>query len=441
MLFYNHGIISVSDTNLLNSTQSVTCGFQPKAIRFTWSGINTLNNTNYYNSSKININRGVGFAQSTTSRSCVSSFSTNGVTTTDCGSGWSNTSCVMFINGAGAAIAKLDINSIDVDGFTLIVDQALSSGQGPFLIKWEAWGGSDITNVTIGAIAEPSAVGTQNYTATGFVTSPFLSDQCVMIAGVQSISATDVIEQKDSGLCMGFATSTSTSNNIVLVGNSDDASVGSDTDGYNYTGECSAMITIAGGATNARAVLSGYGADLFILNWTERATTSRRSIYMAIKGGLWSAGSTTIAGNTLNSTATLSGFSFRIRGGCLMGAMKTQSTQDTSTVQDRISYGSFRKGLGTTNGKDGDVYASYLSSSDVDASGTSICSAGYSEIMGLGYLDTAATRVTEYQVSGVGGNSTTLITSIAGGVANEWIGYLVFGDNTSMTSVGHPFIV
>lgn len=439
MLFYDHGLITLSDADTLNTTKVVTCEFEPKAIRFTWSGIGSTGG--FYYSSNSNINRGVGFAQSTTSRSCVSSFSTNGVTTTDCGSGWSNTSCVMLINGAGAAIAKLDINSINSDGFTLIVDQALGLGQGPYLIKWEAWGGSDITNVTIGAIAEPSAVGTQNYTATGFVTSPFLSDQCVMIAGVQSVSATDVIEQQDSGLCMGFATSTSTSNNIVLVGNSDDASVGSDTDGYNYTGECSAMITIAGGATNARAVLSSYGANIFILNWLERATTNRRSIYMAIKGGLWNAGSTTIAGNTLNSTATLSGFSFRIRGGCLMGAMKAQSTQDTSTVQDRMSYGSFRKGRGLLGEKDYDVYASYMTSSDFNAAATSDTCIGYSELMGLGYLDEAATRITEYQVSGVGGNSTTLVTSIAGGVSNEWIGYLIFGDNTSMTSVGHPFIV
>jgi len=46
-------------------------------------------------------------------------------------------------------------------------------------------------------------------------------------------------------------------------------------------------------------------------------------------------------------------------------------------------------------------------------------------------------------ISNLNANSLTLITDTAGGVANEWIGYMVFGDERKprTVSVGHPFII
>ena len=262
-----------------------------------------------------------------------------------------------------------------------------------------------------------------------------------MLAGIQAINNADAIQQQDSGLYMGFATSTSTSNNIVLVGNSDDASSTMDTDGYNYTGQCLAMIVIGGGNPSARASLSAFGANAFTLNWLERTTTNRRSIYMAIKGGLWNAGSTTIAGNSINARTTISGFPYRIRGGCFMGAMKTQSTQDTSTTQDRISYGSFRKGIGAEIGADTDYYCLYITNTDFNSLANSDTVIGYGETGTLAYLDNTASIITRYDIFSAGGNSVTIENVLAGGVDSEWIGYLIFGDNTNMTSVGHPFIM
>lgn len=432
---FSHGAIQWLTSQVLNTTIPVTgLGFSPKAIRFYWTGIQSNSPTNA-DSQALPERRGVGFASSTTSRACVGTFSADNTASSDCGSVWSNTACVITVDGTGAVDGLLDVSSIDTDGFTLIVDDVAIAN---ITVFWEAWGGDEITNVTIGAIAEPAATGTQTYTATGFVAStdptaqPPFKDQCVMLAGVQSVSVSGTGEVQDSGLHVGFATSTSTNNNITICGNSDDGSATMDTDGYNYTGECLSMILITGGNPNARATLSAYGTDTFTLNWLARAVTNRRSIYMAIKGGQWEAGSTTIAGNTLNSTATISDLTFNVTGISLIGAMKTISTVGTSTVEDRIGFGS---GTSTTLRNSTGVW---------DENGTANAeidhSIYYNQV--LVYPSNAGTLQTAYDISNISANSVTLITDTAGGVASEWIGYLTFGDKKPRTiSVGHPFII
>ncbi len=323
MIKFAHGAVQWLTSQVLNTTIPVTgLGFTPKALRFYWVGLQSNSPTNA-NSQTVNQRRGVGFASSTTSRASVGTTSLNASGNADCGSIFTTTACVVTVSAAGVLDGLLDINSIDADGFTLIVDDVTPQN---ITVFWEAWGGDEIRNVTIGSIAEPAAIGDQNYTATGFVTTPASRDQCIMFAGVQSVNASGTGQAQDSGLSVGFATSTSTTNQIVIIGNSDDASGTMDTDGYNYTGQCLSMIVIAGGNPNARATLTAFGTDIFTLNWGARATTNRRNIYMAIKGGEWTAGSTTIAGNTLNSTTTVGNFPFNIRGVSLIGDMKAISS-------------------------------------------------------------------------------------------------------------------
>lgn len=430
MLQFSHGAVQWLTSQVLNTTIAVTgLGFTPKAIRFYWVGLQSNSPTNA-DSQAVAERRGVGFAQSTTSRACVGTFSADNSGNADCGSIWSNTACVITVAGTGTVDGLLDISSIDADGFTLIVDDVAPAN---ITVYWEAWGGPEISNVTIGAIAEPAATGTQNYTATGFVTTPATKDQCVMFAGVQTVNASGTGQAQDSGLHAGFATGTATANNITLCGNSDDGSATMDTWGYNYTGDClsMALIATATGTVNARATLSAFGTDQFTLNWLARATTNRRSIYMAIKGGEWHAGSTTIAGNTLNSTTTIGENPFNLRGISLVGAMKTISTTGTMTLNDRLGFGS---GLSP---------ASRNSAGVLDENGTANSeidlSIYYNQV--LVYPSNAGALQTAYDISNLSANSLTLITDTAGGVANEWVGYLIFGDRKPRTvSIGHPFI-
>lgn len=428
MLNFAHGAYQWLTSQTAGTTTAITgLGFAPKALRFYWVGLQS-NSPTAANSQAVAERRGVGFAASAADRASVGTFSADNSGNADCGSVYTNTAVVITVTGAGAVDGLLDIDSFDVDGFTLIVDDVVPAN---ITVYWEAWGGDEITNVTIGAIAEPAATGTQTYTATGFVTTPATKDQCVMFAGVQSVNASGVGQAQDSGFHVGFSTSTTTANDITVCGNSDDGSATMDTDGYNYTGECVSMIVIAGGNPNARATLSAYGTDTFTLNWLARATTNRRSIYMAIKGGEWHAGSTTIAGNTLNSTTTIGGVPFNIRGVSLIGAMKTISTVATSTAEDRIGFGS---GLSTgSRNSAGVLDENGTANSEIDLS------IYYDEV--LVYPSVTGTLQTAYDISNLKANSLTLITTTAGGVANEWIGYLVFGDRKPRTvSIGHPFI-
>ena len=428
-LNFAHGSVQWLTTDALNATKVITLGFTPKALRFYWVGLSSASPTNGV-SGAVNERRGVGFAVSAASRRCVGTFAedNNNAASND-GSVAADNSVCITVDGAGTVDGRLDINSFDADGFTLIVDDVTPAN---ITVFYEAWGGTDITAAVVGDIAEPAATGTQNYTVTGFTSDG--RNQCVMFAGVQSVSALNTGQGQDSGLCVGFATSTSTTNNVVVVGNADDNSSNGDTDGYCIQGECLAQIVIAGGNPNARAVLSAWGTDLFTLNWTARGTTNRRNIFLAIKGGSWQASSYTIAGNTINSTTTVSDLPFLpLRGISLIGRMTAQSTAGTATAQDRISFGS---GLSTASRNSAGIIDG--NNQDPSEIGTII---RYDSV--LSFPTSAGAVTTTYDINLFGLNSFQIIVDTAGGVASEFHGYLAFGDTMypRIQSVGHPFII
>jgi hypothetical protein len=429
-LDFAHGSVQWLTTDVLNATKVITgLGFTPKAIRFYWVGLQSNSPTNGV-SGAVNERRGVGFAVSAASRRCVGTFAedNNNAASND-GSVASNDCVVITVDGAGTVDGKLDILSFDADGFTLIVDDVTPAN---ITVFYEAWGGTNITAAVVGDIAEPAATGTQNYTVAGFTSDGH--NQCVMFAGVQSVNALNTGQGQDSGLCVGFATSTSTTNNVVVVGNADDNSATGDTDGYCRQGECLAQIVIAGGNPNARAVLSAWGTDQFTLNWTNRATTNRRNIFLAIKGGSWQASSYTIAGNTLNSTATVSDLPFLpLRGISLIGRMTAQSTAGTSTAQDRIGFGS---GLSTTSRNSAGIIDN--NAADPSEIGTIV---QYDSV--LSFPTAVGAIQSRYDINAFNLNQFQIIVDTAGGVANEFHGYLAFGDTMypRIQSVGHPFII
>jgi len=433
MVQFAHGRIQWLTTNAIGTLFDVTTNFEPKAIRLYWVGLQST--ATAANSQAVAERRGVGFIANnggTLTQHCVGTFSADNSGNADCGSIWLNDGCVVTVTGAGALDGELTVDSVDALGFVLRV---LDVAPANITVFWEAWGGDEITNVTIGAIAEPGATGVQNYTADGFISGN--RDFCVMFAGVQTVNASGTGQAQDSGMHVGFATRNNGTGTdlidqtITVCGNSDDGSATMDTDGYNITGECLSMIVIAGGNPNARAAFFAATDGNFQLNWLARATTNRRSIYMAIKGGEWQAGSITIAGNTINSTTTISGVPFNIKGVSLIGAMKTQSTAGTATVNDRIGFGS---GLSTTSRNSAAVL-------DRDGTANSEINLSLYTTQVLVYPSIAGALQTAYDISALGANQITLITDTAGGVANEWIGYLVFGDKkVTAGTIGHPFI-
>ena len=427
-LNFAHGSVQWLTTDVLNATKVVTgLGFTPKALRFYWVGLQSNSPTNAV-SGAVNERRGVGFAVSAASRRCVGTFAedNNNNASID-GSVAADNSVCITVDGAGTVDGRLDINSFDTNGFTLIVDDVTPAN---ITVFYEAWGGTDISVAVVGDIAEPAATGTQNYTVAGFTSDGL--NQCVMFAGVQSVSALNTGEGQDSGLCVGFATSTSTTNNVVVVGNADDNSAQGDTDGYCRQGECLAQIVIAGGNPNARASLSAWGTNQFTLNWAERATTNRRNIFLAIKGGRWQASSYTINGNTLSATATVSDLPFYLAGISLIGRMTAQNASDTSTAQDRIGFGS---GLSTTSRNSAGIIDG--NNQDPSEIGTII---RYDSV--LSFPTSAGAVQATYDINAFTINSFQIIVDTAGGVASEFQGYLAFGSQPLFpTGIGHPFII
>ena len=427
-LNFAHGSVQWLTTDVLNATKVVTgLGFTPKALRFYWVGLQSNSPTNAV-SGAVNERRGVGFAVSAASRRAVGTFSLDGDNAgSQCGSVAMNTCVAVTVTAAGAVDGQLDISSFDTDGFTLIVDDVTPAN---ITVFYEAWGGTDISVAVVGDIAEPAATGTQNYTVNGFTSDG--NQQVVMFAGVQSVNAVNSGQAQDTGLCVGFASSTLAANNVVVVGNADDASDPTDTDGYCRQGECLAQIVIAGGNPNARASLSAWGTDLFTLNWAERATTNRRNIFLAIKGGRWRASSYTINGNTLNATATVSDLPFYLTGISLVGRMTAQDASDTSTAQDRIGFGS---GLSTTSRNSAGILDA--NNQDPTQIGTIV---QYNSV--LSFPTGAGAVQATYDINAFTINSFQIIVDTAGGVASEFQGYLAFGSQPLFpTGIGHPFII
>jgi hypothetical protein len=412
---FQFGSIQWLTSDALNSTKVISdLGFPPRAIRFYWVGIQSNSPTNT-STQTISERRGMGFASSATTRRSVGTFSADNLADSDCGSVAADDCICITVNGTGAIDGKLDISSFDANGFTLIVDDATPAN---LTIFYEVWGGDDIQDVTIGDIAEPAATGNQNYTATGFTSTNVVNDQVVMLAGVQSTAALNTGQANDSGFFVGFTTGTATANNIVLLGNSDDASATMDTVGYARAGECLAMIVVAGGNPNARAVLQSFGTNQFTLNWTNRGTTNRRSIYMAIKGGGWQVGSYTIRQDS-GRTAAVTGLPFYLRGICIMGARKTQSTAGTSSTQDSM-------GFGTATGTAARQTMAVL---DENATASSEIDLAIEYNSLLVFPSATGGFQARYNVNAWGPNNFTTVVSIdAGGPENEWQGYLSFGD-------------
>lgn len=428
-LSFSHGAVQWLTASALNTIYTVSgLTFQPVALRFYWVGLQS-NSPTSASSQAVNSRRGVGFAVSTTNRRCVGTFSQDNAGTSNCGAVAGNTEVVITVDGNGAIDGRLDINSITADGFTLIVDDVAPAN---ITVFWEAWGGDDIVVAEIGDISEPAATGTQTYTVTGFDPNP--EDKIVMFAGCQSTAAVGTGAATDAGLCVGFASCDVAAENIVVIGNSDDGSPNMDTDGYCFQGDCLGNIQIGGGTSvDGRATLTAFGTDSFSLNWTSVATTNRRYIYLAIKGGGWYSSSTTINGNTLNSTALIRDIPFYIEGISLIGIMGIEDTAGTAGLEDRIGFGS---GLSTASRNSAGVW-------DIDGLGTSNITTTIQYASVLAFPSTTGTLATAYDISDLSLNTITLITDTAGGVANEWIGYLVFGDarKPRPVSVGHPFII
>lgn len=382
--------------------------FQPKALRFYWMGLGSSTDAA---SEATHSRRGMGFASGTGDQRCLATQDQDAVASSTCTAGYRTDCVAMTVTSTPAVDGRLRLDSITSDGFTLEVDDAVPVDVTVF---WEAWGGSDITVATTLEISEPSATGAQDYTVTGF-TSTDSDDQVVMFCGGQGVNAAPTVARRDSGFMVGFGAGTAASENVVVVGNVDDAFGTADADKYGINGKCIAMIALGGGDPSALANISNFLTDGFRLNWTARATTGRKYIALAIKGGNWRVGETTIGG-AIGNTTSISGLPFTPFGLSLISMDASESTVGVSSADDRIQLGTgssptSRRSMGHLS-ENGPTVMEVNLAIDYDAV--------------LVACDGSGGTYGQVDIDAMLSDGWRLIRDVAG--TSQWIGYLTFGN-------------
>jgi hypothetical protein len=333
LLLYAHGVVQWNAADAASTTYAIAgLGFRPQAMRFTTAGIGSAVDAG---SATAHLRRGIGLAAGPSARRCVGTQDQDNVATMVCTAGFRDDCVAMALTATGpAADGLLDLDSVNDDGFVLVVDD-----QAPvdLTVMWQAWGGPN-TQAFVGDFAEPAATGTQTYTVTGV--TPTDNDQILMLAGVQATGAAPTAERTDAGMCAGYAmTGGGAARQIVTAHNSRDNVADSVAGQYGTDAQCLAMFLIGGtnADISARARFLQWQTDAFQLEWDERGTTDRRYIYLVIQGGLWRCGELTIDAQTAGAQATVSGLSFKPIGIDTMTVGDNENVSDTGrAVADMV---------------------------------------------------------------------------------------------------------
>ncbi len=138
-------------------TQAITgFGFLPKGVKITM-----VENT--ASGQKTDINYSIGFGTSSTNRGCLIHTKHQG---TDLGGErHSNTSIMGIISNTGTIEEEADLDSMDSDGITL---DWTTSTTTLMKFKVEAWGGTDVTNITVFEFGLSATTGNHSETGMGF---------------------------------------------------------------------------------------------------------------------------------------------------------------------------------------------------------------------------------------------------------------------------------
>src|SRR5262245_12801663 len=149
-------------TGAVNSTQDITCGFQPMAVIVWFSGMSGSSDAAAYGNSLM----GHGFF-SRTQRACTVSGEDNGASSMSC--------CCGFRGDCFIATLTVNTNTwdgmVDVDafanwpsdGFRLIVDDVMPLD---LRVGFIAFGGSDITDVSVDVLTGATS-GNFDFTLSG----------------------------------------------------------------------------------------------------------------------------------------------------------------------------------------------------------------------------------------------------------------------------------
>jgi len=412
--FYAHGSIAWTTGQSATTTIDVTCTdatsgtFQPKAVRLWCVGISSATDAT---STTLNMRRSHGFATGTAARRCIATLDADvnedaAATAMICCAAMYDDCVIATVAKTPARDGALDFNGFLSTGFQMIVDDATPVN---ITVFFEAWGGTDITVADVGTISEPATATTVDSTVTGFTSGA--TDQIVFFGGCHQVTANTVTRQ-DSGFMVGAASGTGAANNIVMWGNNDDGSNLADTDRIGVSGLCLSACTIAGGNAAATASLSAFGTNQFTVSFATRALTNRKYIYLAMKGGQWTAADLNFPGS--GNDVTVSSLSYTPQGLSFMCQGDVEQTSPTSIAHDILSMGC----ASSTSSRRSQGADSENGAGD----GTITLNIQYDEVLSWTHAGTTYS----IDITAISGTGFTLTAedSLAGVNPANWVGYV-----------------
>lgn len=321
-----------SGTGAAATTVSVTnVGFLPKFVLFWLSGRTETTDT----IGRANHQRGFGVAISPTARHAIASQSQDAQATSNCDQADIETRCVITIDTAtGATNGAFDLQSMDADGFTLVVSTQFASS---VRIHYLAIGGDDFVAATRGLFTETlAAAGTISYASMGG------RPDAVIIMSM-SAGGTPPLNSTSSRVSIGFAAGPGP-DNAVWTGGSSNGAATMQSVAYCRSGESLAILDASVATPNSRGLVAGFGVDGISVTWNEVASTGRTYLWCALFGGKYHVGSVLTQTDTVtNITAT--GCGFTPKGALFLSAGRAQDAADTATDHDRWSMGAFDSAL------------------------------------------------------------------------------------------------
>ncbi len=313
-------------TGAVSSTVAVTgVGFQPEALFFWWSGrTDTADAT-----SRATYRRGFGAATSPTARWAVTSMTVDASASIASGRAQRNDAIVATAQDSPSGVdALLDLQSMDSDGFTCIVDDVFPSS---YTVSFLALGGASLTNAAVGNVLLGTTTGNKAVTGVGFQPDALLFASAGLTTAPPSSSASR------SNMMLGLAVS-STQRGVWYGGNGAEAAATSNAGVYCTDAECMAFINDTVTSTVFRADFVSMDSDGFTYNITETDAAARYIWYLALKGGNYAAGSVTTQTDTTTPIA-VSGLGFQPTAALFASHMLAESASDTMQNDDRLSVG------------------------------------------------------------------------------------------------------
>ncbi|MDA1330692.1 MAG: hypothetical protein O3B43_06480 [Chloroflexi bacterium] len=295
-------------------------GFTPKVVIFFWSGKEGFG-TNTGTLAGV----GMGFMNDAGEQGSAA-WSVHGTSGIYTYSRSTLSHCVLLVNWQiGTVIGALGYVSMDADGFTVEIDNAMPSEFNLGSVGYMAIGGDSIISSKIGSFTTAGSTGNQSVTGLGIQ-----PDMLFFVNTANPIDSGAANASIAYGLTDGM-------NEYVFAKGARSHATASNSRGYDFKGEVQASLDPQ--SLDSRSSFVSFDSGGFTIYRNETSDTED-VVYLAIKGGEWHLYDDLTQTNVATDIQK-SGFGFAPSGGIVMSGNQAFSSQDTVNGAHQFSIGAF----------------------------------------------------------------------------------------------------